>query len=474
MHILTQCVQHWAASVSTGLGSENDQSSQDQENILRAVLGTVSNYFGSWETIFKNVTEPRNPELITYPLAELLFTGVLMFLCRLGARREINHKLRGNRPATAKFKALFGTDEIPHGDTLNYGFQRLDVDEVQEVECSLVETLIRKKVLYRWRLLGQYFLVAMDGTGMLTFLERHCEHCLTKKLNNGATLYYHPVLEAKLVTANGFAFSLMTEFIQKSDPNASKQDCELKAFYRLAARLKARFPRLWMCLLLDGLFASGPTLEICTQNDWKYLIVLRDDDLPSVIEEFEALMPLVPENNKQVQRGVQKEITQTYRWMEDIEYVDSRDHAHELSVVECVETKPDSNGETSKTEHKWLTNFQVTSDNVVTLANDGGRLRWKIENEGFNVQKNGGFNLEHAYSQDETASKVFYFLLQIAYLIFQLLEKGSLFRRAFPAGVGSLKNIAFRLLEAWRTLRLSSHGFESLYGGKYQIRFDNS
>lgn len=451
-----------------------DESSQEQAGILRALMGTRAHYFGDWETIFKNVTDARNPDLITYPLAGLLFTGVLMFLCRLGARREINHKLRGNGPAAAKFKALFGTEEIPHGDTLNYGFRKLDVVEVQEVVCNLVETLIRKKVLYRWRLLGRYFLVAMDGTGMLTFQERHCETCLTKTLHNGERLYYHPVLEAKLVTANGFAFSLMTEFIENSDPHASKQDCELKAFYRLATRLKARFPQLPLCLLLDGLFAGGPTFEICTRNAWKYLIVLRDDDLPSVNEEFEALMSLAPENNKQVVGHHYPPLVQYYRWMEDIDYVDSRQHAHSLSVLECLESKPNSMGETTTTKFKWLTNFQLTADNVATLANQGARLRWKIENEGFNAQKNGGFNLEHAYSQNETAAKVFYFLLQIAHLIFQLMEKGSLFRQAFPAGVGSLKNIAFRLLEAWRNLCLSPQGFANLYGGKYQIRFDTS
>jgi hypothetical protein len=38
----------------------------------------------------------------------------------------------------------------------------------------VVETLIRKKVLYRYRLLDRYFLIAIDGTGMLTFPERHC------------------------------------------------------------------------------------------------------------------------------------------------------------------------------------------------------------------------------------------------------------------------------------------------------------
>ena len=123
---------------------------------------------------------------------------------------------------------------------------------------------------------------------------------------------------------------------------------------------------------------------------------------------------------------------------------------------------------------KWLTNFDLTARTVSILANEGGRLRWKIENEGFNAQKNGGFELEHAYSQNETAAKVFYYLLQIAHIIFQLLEKGSLFRRAFPKGVGSLKNIAFRLLEAWRNLQLSPYGFLNLFNGRFQIRFDSS
>jgi hypothetical protein len=108
------------------------------------------------------------------------------------------------------------------------------------------------------------------------------------------------------------------------------------------------------------------------------------------------------------------------------------------------------------------------------LANEGGRLRWKIENEGFNTQKNGGFELKHAYSEDEIATKIFYVLLHIAPLIFQLVEKGSLFRQAFLKGVGSLKNIAFCLLEAWRNLRLNTNGLVNLFNGKFQIRFDSS
>jgi hypothetical protein len=298
---------------------------------------------------------------------------------------------------------------------------------------------------------------------------------LTQKLSNGETRYYHPVLEAKLVTSNGFAFSLMTEFIENAAPKADKQDCELKAFYRLAARLKARFPRLPICLLLDGLYAGGPTFQLCQDYDWKYLVVLQDADLPNVHRSYNTALPHLPDNHKQVSLGEKEDDGfQVYRWANDLCYEDSEKRTHHLAVIECHETKTAPSGQETTSKHMWLTNFTLTRYNVDRLANQGGRQRWKVENEGFNVQKNGGFNLEHPYSQDENAGKVFYLLLQIAYIIFQLMEKGSLFRDAFPKGVGSLKNIADRLLEAWRNLRLSPSAFLHLAQGRFQIRFDTS
>ncbi len=303
-----------------------------------------------------------------------------MFIFRLGSRRQIKYQLCENGPSQAKMETWFDVPTIPHGDTLNYGFKRLQPEEVQEVVCRLVEGLIRKKVLYRWRLFDN-FMVAVDGTGMLTFGERHCPYCLTQKLKNGETRYYHPVLEAKLVTANGFAFSMMTEFIENRDPQASKQDCELKAFYRLAERLKQRFPRLPICLLLDGLFAGGPTFQLCEDYNWRYIIVLQDKDLVNVHRSYHTVLPHVPENHKRVLLGPQREIVQDYRWVNRIAYQDSQDRLHNLNMIVCRETKPDRHQELSTTTFKWLTNFIPTHNNVDTLANQGGRFRWKIENE---------------------------------------------------------------------------------------------
>jgi hypothetical protein len=443
---------------------------REQACIFRALVVTVQHFFGGFHRLFQGVSDPRHPAYITYPLPALMTTGVLMFLLRLGARRQVSNLLRGNDPSAAKYQILFDVESCPHGDTLNKLYVRSDVAEVQEVVTRMTETLIRRKVLYRHRLLDKYFLVVVDGTGMLSFSKRHCPYCMTRTYQ-GYTFYYHPVLEAKLVTSTGFVFSLMTEFIENPRANPTKQDCELKAFYRLAARLKQRFPRLPICLLLDGLFAGGPTFSICEKHLWKYLIVLQEDDLPFVNEEFELLSQLPPETHLVFRTGVQREMRQDLRWVNRIAYVDSKRNEHSVSVIECLETKPDVHKQLKTTRFKWITNFNVTASKVVTLANQGGRLRWKIENEGFNVQKNGGYALEHVFSQDATAGKIFYLLLQIAHLLSQLIEHGSLFLKAFPKGVGSAKNLAFRLLEAWRNLRLTREDFQQMLDARIQIRF---
>jgi hypothetical protein len=143
-------------------------------------------------------------------------------------------------------------------------------------------------------------------------------------------------------------------------------------------------------------------------------------------------------------------------------------------VLECQETKPEPDGSPKTTRFVWVTDFTLKESNVRELAQNGGRIRWKIEQEGFNAQKHGGFALEHAYSQDETAAKVFYFLLQIAHLIYQLVVAGSLLKKYFPQGFGSLKNFAFRLLEAWRNSLLQAEALTPILQFRCQIRLDTS
>ena len=112
----------------------------------------------------------------------------------------------------------------------------------------------------------------MDGTHLHTFNERHCGHCCVREFKDKATGHAvrteccRSVLEAKLVLFGDTVMGIATEFIENEVADATKQDCERDAFYRMAKKLKKRFPGLPVCLGIDSLHACGPVFDLCKSN----------------------------------------------------------------------------------------------------------------------------------------------------------------------------------------------------------------
>jgi hypothetical protein len=360
--------------------------------------------------------------------------------------------------ALENLNALAGThlERVEDPDTLANYLARLQISELPKFRRHMMQRLIRMKCLDRFRV-NQAFLVAIDGTGWLTFPKRHCEHCLTRTQDN-VTTYYHPVLEAKLVTPDGLALSLETEFIENPEEAVTKQDCETKAFHRLVARLKKFFPQLTICLLLDGLYAQQPVLDRCAEYGWHYFITFKEGSMPARFEEYARLKALQPANR--LQRESDDRTRQEFAWINGLPI-----GPQEVNVLECREGGANGDAKT----FVWMTDFALDQHNAGSLAQRVGRQRWKIENQGFNIQKNHGFNLEHAYSEDELAAKNFYLLLQIAHMILQIMEHGSLLpdiARAF----GSKRALSARLLEFLRNRVLPSDALDVAAAAAIQIR----
>ncbi|MBI4245498.1 MAG: transposase [Planctomycetes bacterium] len=427
---------------------------------------TMWHFFPSFSNWLNDIEDPREKKKIEYPLSSLTWVGILLFLMKLETRRQIKFQFNTNEfIGNINLLAKSEIEQMAHPDTLGYLLKRLHPEGLSDVRVKMVSRLIRMRNLERYRLLGEYYLISIDGTGHLVFNRRHCERCLVKKKDDKVLYYYHNVLEAKLVTANGLALSIETEFIENTDEDMEKQDCELRAFYRLVENLKRNFPQLNICLLLDALYAAKPVFDICKKYDWKYLITFKRGSMSAVYEEYIALKSLQRENAAQIRDD---EIEQNYNWVRELDY-----EGRPLNIVECNEIKEGKNGKIEDTKFVWLTNLKVEQYNYKQIAK-AGRLRWKTENEGFNIQKNGGYNLEHPYSHDEVACKNFYLLLQIAHTINQLMEKGSLLKDQIQKVFGNIRNIARRLLEDFRTKSTTKEQLQSLLSVPFQIRFDSS
>lgn len=112
---------------------------------------------------------------------------------------------------------LAQTDQatLPHNDTLDDYLQTLDTPAVAAVRQQMISRLIRMRVLDRARVQSR-LVVAVDGTGYLSFQKRHCDHCLTRKAGKH-TRYSHQVLEAKLLGPAQTVLSLASVFIDNRD-----------------------------------------------------------------------------------------------------------------------------------------------------------------------------------------------------------------------------------------------------------------
>ena len=189
--------------------------------------------------------------------------------------------------------------------------------------------------------------------------------------------------------------------------------------------------------------------------------------MPAVWQEYQTLLELCPQDRKShtTDRGT----AQSFAWVDDLEYVDDQGRRQRFNAFQCHEQKGQD-----KKFFAWLTNFTIRPENVVALGNRGGRCRWKIENQGFNIQKNGGFNLEHVYGTGELQIKNYYVLLQIAHMILQLIECGSLLGAECKRMFGSIRNLARRLAESIRNRLIPYEATDPAVAGGIQIRLNSS
>ena len=395
-----------------------------RESAVEGQLGIFRQLLSGLLKDFSGLSDPRQAKKVKHQLSAVLLYGLLSFVFQMASRREANREL--SRPTfIATLQELFPElESFPHADTLHRVLQKLEVSQLEQAHVALIRRLIRQKKFRRY-LIDHCYPIAIDGTQKLVrqgqwwdeaWLERR-----HKSDQGDVVQQYVYVLEANLTFHNGVSLPLLSEFLShgEGDPDDKKQDCEQRAFHRLAQRLKAYFPRLPILVLLDGLYPNGPIMARCRQYRWQFMIVLPDKSLASVWQEIQALQPRVPhQRHHQPWQGRQ----QTCWWINDIDYSYGNDHQHlTIHVVGCEESWPEidtDSGEriTKKARHVWLSSQPLKPNNVHARCNLGARHRWGIETNVL-IEKRQGYCYEHAFSHTWQAMKGYHYLMRLAHLI---------------------------------------------------------
>lgn len=460
-----------------GAGQETaGEEWQGQKSLVSVLSTTIEHYFPKFNEWLRELTDIRNQEMIIYERQTLFWTGLISMTTKRQARMHISHEMRA--PIFCEnLKELCGQEDlksVPHGDTVEYLWMRMKPEELEDLQAKMMRSLLRGRVLEKYRCLRKWHTVVIDGVHIHSFDYPHCENCLMRKDSGGDNRWFHMKLQASLVTETGLCLPIASEWIE-NEPEYNKQDCELRAFYRLIKKLRRLYSQLPICVLLDGLYAAQPVFEALKEARMEYIVVFKEGSMSyiypwvmdikrqcakgNVIEEIEEAD--IEERNPRDHQGrfvrskpqykKRKVVRKTiYSWMTGIEFSEDRSL---FNIMTCRETV---DGE-KVCDYVWLVSdgLNLNEDTVKPLA-QRGRCRWKIENEGNNIQKNGGYRLEHLYSRDKVSMKIWCAMIDIAHLINQLIEKGSLIVKAT---FGSVRNIAKRMFEHFRyfTFKKPSH-----------------
>ncbi len=364
--------------------------------------------------------------------------AIAIFLFKRGSRNGMDNLSRKGRFA-ANYKRVFGC-RLPDMDTCDKLLRKLPQECLEKLKQEMIRVLLRRKVFDRFRFDRLYHSVAVDGTGLHSFDYEPYPGCPKKTSKSGKTTYTVYVLEAKIVCSNGFSISIATEWIRNPEHgNYDKQDCELKAFIRLVKKLKKLYPRLRILLLADGLYPNNTVFDACKRCGYPFIFTLKEGNLKSVWEEVDFLTRRGRDEHYKEGKWWDEHYNKSkwreehsYRFINNIPY-----KTHTLHLIEMdITWEPNISAEEithipEKEKFVHITDIPINGINCWRIS-EYGRLRWTIENQGFNAQKNQGYGLSHKFSRvSHLATCNYYQCLQIAHMIDQLAYLAEHVRKAY-------------------------------------------
>ena len=331
--------------------------------------------------------------------------------------------------------------ELPHKDTIQLVINELKHEELENIQTQIIKTLIRSKMLDKYRFNGMFHVV-IDGTGLYSTRTNLGDQAITKVYNEGEdneyTLYSYYALEAKIICGN-MAFSLATEFVENEiyiDEYGNevrkfdKQDCELKAAYRLLKKIHKRFPKLPIIIGADALYLGKPFLKLCDEYHFHFIIRYKEDAASSIKKNFDEF----------------KIIDGNYQYQNDVIYgeLEKNKSFYTVNVISYDEKiTDDKTDEVNTTNFMFITSIYITKRNKEQIVHLG-RQRWKIENKGFRDQKSGVLNISHIYTKDCNGTKNTYLIIQFAHTLLNLLNYGNILIKGLEM---TLKKVSSLILD---------------------------
>ena len=333
---------------------------------------------------------------------------------------------------------LFGIAQVPSDTHLREILDAVEPRRVRPLFQDVFGRLQRGKALEPFVFYRGCYLLSLDGTGYFSSSSIHCDSCLEKvNQQTGKVTYQHQMLGAVIVHPDHReVIPLAPEPIEKQD-GSEKNDCERNAAKRLLRQIRQEHTHLKLIVVEDGLASNAPHVRELQSLNMHFLLGAKPGDHPFL---FEQVLAAFEAGTVTTISWTEGNVLCEISFLNDVPLNDSNQDVR-VSFLQYGEYGP--NGEERK--WTWITDLPISRQNARLLV-QGGRCRWKIENETFNTLKNQGYHFEHNYGHGEkNLSVVFVMLMMLAFLVDQVQQLCCPLFRAVWEKVGSKRALWERL-----------------------------
>jgi hypothetical protein len=340
-----------------------------------------------------------------------LMSGFAIFGLKCQSLLEYD-RTRSNIKVGQNLRKLYHVKNPPSDTYLRERLDLVDPSYIRPAFKKVFSAFQRGKGLEEFVFMDGHVLLSCDGTGQFSSSKVSCPHCCVKEHQNGTKTFYHQMFGAAIVHPDKKnVVPLCPEIILNQDGD-SKNDCERNACKRFLEHFRREHPHLKAILVEDGLSSTAPHIRMVEEFKLKYIFGAKPGDHQYLFEQLDEREDAVYHEER-----TKDGFLHQYRFVNGVS-LNKSNLDLKVNVLEYRQTDPKG----KELNFSWVTNILISTANVAKIA-EGGRARWKIENETYNTLKNLGYNFEHNYGHGKKyLSTIFCLLMMLAFLVDQVQE----------------------------------------------------
>ena len=412
-------------------------------------------------TFRDEIKEVSNPGKIS--LVDCFMSALAIFSLKYKSLLKFEEDKTSEKNIKHNLATLYGVKRAPCDTYLRERLDGCDLSIIRKAFARIFALMQRGKALEMWKFIDNKYLISLDASGFFSSNNVKCQYCCEKVFNKNTaqqtTLYHHQMLVGSIVSPEmKQVIPIEFEPIIKED-GAKKNDCEKNCAKRWLKLFRYYHPHLPVIIVADALYANAPFIRELEQIRCSYILVAKEDDHEYLYEYFwdgegediEEFQRDIRDNKGAVIKNYK------YRFMNSVPLnIANQDLKVNVLYFEEFDQKKQK-----QTKWLWVTDILITKENA-KLIMQGGRSRWKIENETFNTLKNQGYNFEHNFGHGyKGLSNVFAGLMLLAFYIDQILGTLNLEYKKLIKKYGSRSNVFEKIRNIFFIFMISS--YERLY-----------